>query len=628
MSAIPDDFASANDPETLTKRIGGRFCAGMLNAALPKRLVSDLAANHRVVVILQAPGRDWVDYLEDYLREAFPQALVVASTDTARKGLHKATSQSWVPLLHSRSVIAVSQDPGMFLPPLLLDTADRSVVLTRPDYAMVRDCIIELTTSMPRALKPEHLAGLDAGQLLASLRPAKSAGVMAKRIAAIAARQSRTVQVPDAPHIEALSLPAAVAEWARRVVTNLPQGHMAGLEHVLLEGPPGTGKTLLAHSLAATAGLPLVMTNAATWLQTGKGNLNDVLSAQASFFAELSRLAPAIGVIDELDSVPNRQDLRGDYDPWWVSLTNSLLTGIDKMVASGQPVLLIGITNHVQRLDPALIRAGRLGLHLTLPPPHSASQRLSMLKLHLPDALQKADLTPLLPYLGRQTQAELKQLAVLATARAADESKSLGLEQLLAVLAPPETRSPELRRAVALHEAGHAVMAMHLGRPVRSVSILSGDGREGETNIAEPMGGVVTASILEDDVRILLAGRAADILVGAGANTGARSDIARAAEIIHDACFELLFYGPTRQWAGQGAEFKDRRRLVEERLGRLLDETIAILTPLRPALEAVAEALLTHAVLTGTELNAVLVPHGPGSSGFAKLNDPTDPAHP
>lgn len=241
-------------------------------------------------MILQAPGRDWVDYLEDYLREAFPQALVVASTDTARKGLHKATSQSWVPLLHSRSVIAVSQDPGMFLPPLLLDTADRSVVLTRPDYAMVRDCIIELTTSMPRALKPEHLAGLDAGQLLASLRPAKSAGVMAKRIAAIAARQSRTVQVPDAPHIDALSLPETVADWARRVVTNLPQGHMAGLEHVLLEGPPGTGKTLLAQALAATAGLPLVKTNAASWLQTGKGNLNDVLSAQASF---LCRAQPA-----------------------------------------------------------------------------------------------------------------------------------------------------------------------------------------------------------------------------------------------------------------------------------------------------------------------------------------------
>ncbi|QYO77752.1 AAA family ATPase [Devosia salina] len=616
------------DPEIRVRAIADRFCTAMLKAALPGSLVAALTANRPVVVILEAPGADWVDYLEEHLREVYPQALVVARHESAGRGLAGWTSSSLMPFLHSRSVIGVSQDPEGLLPSLLLDTADHKPDLARPDYAMVRDCIIDLTTCMPRALKAEHLAGLDAGQLLAALRPAASAGAMAKRLAAIAKRQSGAQNVPDAPHIDTLCVPDNVSDWARRVVTDLPQGKTAGLEHVLLEGPPGTGKTLLAHSLAASAGLPLVMTNAANWLQTGKGHLSDVLSAQASFFAELHRLAPAIGVIDELDSVPNRQDLRGEYDPWWVSLTNSLLTGIDQMVASGKPVLLIGITNHVQRLDPALIRAGRLGQHLTLPPPHSGSQRLSMLKLHLPEALQKADLTHLLPFLGTQTQAELKQLAVLATAEATKENKSPALEHLLAVLVPPDTRPTELRRAVALHEAGHAVMALYLGRPVHSVSILPGAGHEGETDIAEPPAGIITAGVLEDNVRILLAGRAADMLAGRGANTGARSDIARAAELIHDACFELFLYGPTRQWAGQGAEFKDRRRLVEERLGRLLDETIAILTPLRLALEAVTEALLAKPVLTGTELTALLEPHDLGGSSSAEPNNPTDPSTP
>ncbi|QYO75126.1 AAA family ATPase [Devosia salina] len=616
------------DPEIQIRAIADRFCTAMLKAALPGSLVAALKANRPTVVILEAPGPDWVDFLEEHLREVYPHALVVARHEPSSRGLAGWSSQSLMPFLHSRSVIGVSQDPEGLLPALLLDTADYALVLARPDYAMVRDCIIDLTTCMPRALKAEHLAGLDAGQLLAALRPATSAGTMAKRLAAIAAKQGGAQNVPDAPHIDALCLPDKVADWARRVVTDLPQGNTAGLEHTLLEGPPGTGKTLLAHSLAATAGLPLVMTNAASWLQSGKGHLSDVLSAQVAFFAELSRLAPAIGVIDELDSVPNRQDLRGDYDPWWVSLTNSLLTGIDQMVASGTPVLLIGITNHVQRLDPALIRAGRLGQHLTLPPPGSAGQRLSMLKLHLSEALQKADLAALLPYLGTQTQAELKQLAVLATARAAEKAMPLAIEHLLAVLVPPDTRSPELRRAVALHEAGHAVMALFLGRPVHSVSILPGAGHEGETDIAEPSAGIITAGVIEDNVRILLAGRAADMLAGLGANTGARSDIARAAELIHDACFELFLHGPTRQWAGQGAEFKDRRRLVEERLGRLLDDTIAILTPLRPAIETVAEALLNRSVLTGLELTALLEPHGLAPSDPAEPNEPTDPSTP
>lgn len=622
----------AVDPDVLVRQIADRFCAAMLEAALPNGLATGLAGNRPIVVILQVPGADWVDYFEEYLRKAYPRALVVARHDGSSRGLASWNSQTLMPFLHSRAVIGVSHNPESLLPGLLLETADHFVVLEKPDYPMVRDSIIDLTAAMPRRLKANDVAGLDAGQLLAALRPATSAGTMAKRISTIAARQQAALQIPDAPPIDALCLPPAVAGWAQSVVTNLPKGDIAGIEHALISGPPGTGKTLLARSLAASARLPMVSTNAANWLQSGKGHLSDVLSALADFFSELGRASPAIGVIDELDSVPNRMDLRGDYDPWWISLTNALLTAIDQLAASGKPVLLIGITNHRERLDPALIRAGRLGQHLTLPPPQSAGQRLKMLQLHLPDPLNADELSVLLPYLGHQTQAELGQIAGRAKARAAEVGASLNTDHLRSVLAPPETRPEELRRAVALHEAGHAVMAIHLGRPVHVVSIVPGEGHEGATDFDEAPGGFVTANVIEDNIRILLGGRAADMLAGCGANSGARADISRAAELIHDACFELFFYGPTRQWAGPGAEFKDRRRLVEERLGRLLEETLSILTPLRPALEAVAEALLARSVLTASDLVAVLgaldPSPDPGPEGPKGPRTAQDPSHP
>lgn len=612
MSFIPTppetEAHSGPDPETRIKAIADRFCSAMLDAAAPPAVLNALTENRPQVIIVQAPTADWVDYLDQYLREAYPLALVLSRDEAVRRDAGNWSSQTLMPSLHGRAVIAVSQDPQSLIPPLLLDLADHHIVLSRPDLPMVQAVIIDLTAACPRKLRAHHLEGMSAGQLLGALRPAKSAGAMARRIIATTTRAQTAHKAPDVPKLSELELPDDVASWAHRMAADLPAGKTSGLEHVLIAGPPGVGKTHLAYSLAATAGLPLVMTNAGKWFTEKGGHLHEVLGAQTQFFAELTRLAPAIGVIDEVDSVPNRTVLRGHYDPWWIGVTNGLLTNIDGFNALGLPVLLIGITNTPNRLDPALVRPGRLGRHLEMILPTSPEQRLAMLRLHLPEPVKSAALETLLPFLNHQSQAGLKQVAVMASALAAEADRAMTLEDLRKVLSPSDHRTPEVRRAVALHEAGHAVMAITYGRTVRLVAIHAGDGREGQTDIEASGTVILTPERLEENIRIRLAGRAADIVSGTGPNAGARADLAQTAEMLEDAFVNLRFYGPPSHWPADGVDPNNRSAIVEGRIATLLAQTIACLTPLRPVLEAVADALVEHNALSGTDLAAVLAP--------------------
>ena len=600
------DQPSASDPQTRINAIANRLCQAMIEAAVPPGMLKTLAENRPEVVVFQAPTPDWVDYFEHYLQETYPKAMVLARQEAGQKSHTQGLLFSLMLALHCRTVVAVSQDPDGLFPQLLRDVSDHRYMLKRPDLPMVQAVIMDLTAASPRKLRTQHLEGLSATQLLAGLRPAGSAGAMAKRLIAIAAQARGETSIPDGHKIAELDLPQEIRIWADRVAADLPLGKTEGLEHALIFGPPGTGKTHLVHALAASAGLPLIMTNAGRWLVDGRGHLNDVLNAQKAFFAELGRMAPCIGVVDEIDTVPNRTALNGEYDSWWTGFANGVLTQIDQLNAARRPVLLVGITNSPNRLDPALIRAGRLGRHLELPLPRSAVQRLNMLRLHLPEPLKSQDLSVLLPLLSDQSQAELKQIAVKATGLAAETGRAFVLDHLMAVLAPPDARSSDVRRSVALHEAGHAVMAVQCGKPVQVVSIQSGGGWEGQTMIDKTGPVILTRKDVEDDVRILLAGRAADIICNAGPNSGARFDLVQAADKLADALLELRFYGPPSQWSQSDAGPNDMRNFVEQRLADLLAETVAFLTPLRPALEAVAAALVERTALSGEDLTAVL----------------------
>ncbi|WLS04588.1 ATP-binding protein [Shinella oryzae] len=136
---------------------------------------------------------------------------------------------------------------------------------------------------------------------------------------------------------------------------------------LLLSGPPGTGKTTFARALCNTLQVPLLATSVGHWLEPGY--LGEVLQRMSGAFTFAAEKAPAILFIDELDNIGKRQGAGSrNYDDYWSSLVNRLLELLDG-ASKSEGIIVIGATNLPDRIDPALLRSGRLETHVRIPMP-------------------------------------------------------------------------------------------------------------------------------------------------------------------------------------------------------------------------------------------------------------------
>jgi hypothetical protein len=136
---------------------------------------------------------------------------------------------------------------------------------------------------------------------------------------------------------------------------------------LLLSGPPGTGKTTFARALCNTLQVPLLVTSVANWLEPGF--LGDVLQRMSAAFTHASKHAPAILFIDEIDNIGSRSSAGArQHDDYWVSLINRLLELLDG-ATKAEGVVIVGATNLPEKIDPALLRSGRLETHVRIPLP-------------------------------------------------------------------------------------------------------------------------------------------------------------------------------------------------------------------------------------------------------------------
>ena len=237
----------------------------------------------------------------------------------------------------------------------------------------------------------------------------------------------------------------------------------------LLVGPPGTGKTLLARAIAGEANVPFFTISGSDFVEmfvgVGASRVRDM-------FEQAKKNAPCIVFIDEIDAVGRHRGagLGGGNDEREQTL-NQLLVEMDGFEAN-EGVILIAATNRPDVLDPALLRPGRFDRQVVVPNP-DVGGREKILKVHMRKVPLAPDVDPRV--LARGTPgfsgADLANLINEAALRAARVGKRLVTMADFEyakdkVLMGTERRSmamtDEEKKLTAYHEAGHALVAMHV----------------------------------------------------------------------------------------------------------------------------------------------------------------------
>ena len=310
---------------------------------------------------------------------------------------------------------------------------------------------------------------------------------------------------------------------------------------VLLSGPPGCGKTRLARAVAGESAVPFFSISGSDFVEmyvgVGAARIRDL-------FATAKASAPAIVFIDEIDAVGRARSTSatGGNDEREATL-NQLLVEMDGFGADSG-VVVMAATNRPDILDPALLRPGRFDRRITLDPP-DLKGRAAILAIHAGSKPLAADVD--LTAIARQTAgfsgADLanvvNEAALLATRRAAAviETADFG-EAVERVVGGPQRRSrilsPADKRRVAVHEAGHAVVAAAQAGAggVAKVSLVARGHGQGST-MSMPEGDriLATRSELCDRIAVLLGGRAAEELVLGQPSTGSNDDLVRATDL-------------------------------------------------------------------------------------------------
>ena len=407
---------------------------------------------------------------------------------------------------------------------------------------------------------------------------------------------------------------------------------------VLLVGPPGTGKTLFARAVAGEAAVPFFNISGSEFIEMFVG----VGAARVrEMFDQARQKAPCIIFIDELDAIGRTRSAgptMGGHDEREQTL-NQLLTEMDGFDAS-TGVVVMAATNRPEILDQALLRAGRFDRRIPIDKPDVVA-REGILRLYADRMPLTADVD--LHVVAQRTPgfvgADLENICNEAAMHALRENRErISLDDFEAaidrVIAGPETRqrvlSPAEKHRVAVHESGHALVAVTVptGEPVHRVTIIPrAIGALGFT-LQLPVTDkyLSTAEEMQDQLAILLGGRVAEELVLGSVSSGAANDLERASEIartmvarlgMSDALgpvvwgrqrqLQYLTSTPTieeRNYSEATAEAIDRavRTLVEQ----ARDRARAILDERRAELDALAAALETRETLDGAEVTRIV----------------------
>ncbi|MCX7719118.1 MAG: AAA family ATPase [Candidatus Sumerlaeaceae bacterium] len=305
----------------------------------------------------------------------------------------------------------------------------------------------------------------------------------------------------------------------------------------LLSGPPGTGKTLLARALAGEAGVPFLALSAgelsSKWVGESEERIRDL-------FSRARRYAPAIIFLDEIDAIALSRDHVANQTEFCHGPLNQLLACMDGFSKFDRPVFVLAATNHVDRLDRALLRPGRFDEIIPVDLPNASARRDFFKSRNLGDMDEQA-LDRLVRGTSGCTPAQLDRIyreacyAAALECRTAVNGNDMEHARRIVLYGAPDLDAPideTERTLIAYHEAGHA-LAQHVCFPSQRHDLVTILPRENGTlgfasEEPDESKQLQTSDELRNRLIVLMAGREAERLVAGkdgGVTTGASHDL-------------------------------------------------------------------------------------------------------
>src|SRR5438309_600646 len=356
-------------------------------------------------------------------------------------------------------------------------------------------------------------------------------------------------------------------------------------------------------------------------------------------FAEARKHAPAIVFIDELDAVGAQRSGHG-FNREQDQTLNQLLVELDGFEGAEQ-VVVMGASNRIQALDPALLRPGRFDRQMLVPPPDLAG-RVAILEVHTRSKPlgEDADLDQVARQTSGLTGAELANIcneaAIFAGRRSDDrviqQDFDNAIERVVAGLQQKKVLTEKERRILAYHEGGHALMAHLMGSAMelQKVTIVSrGEALGYAFYLPEEDRYLHTKEELVDVMIIALAGRAAEEVVFGRVTNGAAHDLEKVTEIARSMVFEwgMADSVSSRTLRADNYALSEATKTVRDEEQALLTDTayteaLRLLKKHRASLDRLAAALLEKETLVREEVVAMLADVDPESRASESVGVP------
>lgn len=440
----------------------------------------------------------------------------------------------------------------------------------------------------------------------------KSTNITFKDVAGLEGAKEEIVEI-----VEFLKNPKKYTELGAKI----PKG-------ALLVGPPGTGKTLLAKAVAGEAKVPFFSLSGSDFVEmfvgVGASRVRDL-------FRQAKEKAPAIIFIDEIDAIGRARGKNNGFNTndERENTLNQLLTEMDGF-GTNSGVIILAATNRADVLDSALMRAGRFDRQIYVDMP-DLNERRAIFGVHLKPIKISTEID--VEFLAKQTPgfsgADIANLCNEAALIAARHNKTQvekqdfldavdriigGLEKKNKIITPEE------KKTIAYHEAGHAAVSwlLQYANPLVKVTIVPRGQSLGAAWYLPEERSITTTEQLLDDMCATLGGRAAELLTFKRISTGALSDLERVTKQayamtsiygLNERVGNISFYDSQGRDTFTKPYSEDTAKVIDEEVSKLIESqyqrALQLLGENQDKLAQLADRLLTSEVIFKEDLEAI-----------------------